>query len=361
MQSTQHPVCLPVFLLTGFLGSGKTTLLNQLVKQPELARTLIIINEFGTVSLDHLLVSHANEEAIVELASGCLCCTIRGDLAKTLRDIHWRFSRQGERCFDRVIIETTGLAEPAPIIHTLMTDITLASKYRLQGVITTLDSLHAGETLDRHPEAQKQVAVADLLLLTKTDLLTTNSTALMQLQTRLTQLNPTASILITQHGELEPQTLLSLDHIEPQQSTLPLKQWLNTAAFSRTRLSGTANSLITGVSPQAAAAIQNDPNRHNNHIKAHCFTLERAITPGRLDGWLNILMRLMGANMLRVKGILNVVGHSGPVVIHGVQHIFHPAAFLTTWPDDDRQSKLVFITYDIERETLAHMIETFLL
>lgn len=352
---------LPVFLLTGFLGSGKTTLLNQLVKQPELARSLIIINEFGTVSLDHLLVSHASDDTIIELASGCLCCTIRGDLAKTLRDIHWRFSRQGERSFDRVIIETTGLAEPAPIMHTLMTDITLASKYRLQGVITTLDTLHAAATLDRHPESQKQVAVADLLLLTKTDLQAEPTPELAQLTARLKQINPAAQIRTTQQGNLEPQALLSLDHIEPQQSTIPLRQWLNSAAFSLTSLSDTVPGQLASLSAPSTTLSQNDPNRHNDHIKAHCFTLPQAITPGRLEGWLNILMQLMGSNILRVKGIVNVVGHSGPVVIHGVQHIFHPAAFLTAWPDADRQTRLVFITYDIERETLARTIETFLL
>ncbi len=161
---------IPVYLLTGFLGSGKTTVLNHLVKQPELARTLIIINEFGAVSLDHLLVSHANEDIVVELGSGCLCCTIRGDLAKTLRDAVWRFARQGIRQFDRVIIETTGLADPAPVLHTLFTDRNLFLQYRLQGVVTTIDAVNGSGTLDRHPEAQKQAGLADLLLLTKTDL-----------------------------------------------------------------------------------------------------------------------------------------------------------------------------------------------
>ena len=260
-----------------------------------------------------------------------------------------------------MIIETTGLAEPAPIIHTLMTDITLASKYRLQGVITTLDTLHGAATLDRHPESQKQVAVADLLLLTKTDLHAEPASEVAKLSARLHKLNPTAQISTTEQGQIDPQVLLRLDHIEPQQSSTPLKQWLNSAAFSQTSLSPALPGQLARINSSDTSLNQNDPNRHNDHIKAHCFILNQAISPGRLDSWLNILMKLMGSNMLRVKGIVNVVGHSGPVVIHGVQHIFHPAAFLTAWPDTDRQTRLVFITYDIERETLARTIETFLL
>lgn len=141
--ASQGTARIPVYLLTGFLGSGKTTVLNQLVKQADMARTLVIINEFGAVSLDHLLVSHANEDIVVELGSGCLCCTIRGDLAKTLHDASWRYARNGVRQFDRVMIETTGLADPAPVLHTLLTDRSIFSQYRLQGVVTTIDAVNA--------------------------------------------------------------------------------------------------------------------------------------------------------------------------------------------------------------------------
>ena len=162
---------IPVTLLTGFLGAGKTTLLNRLIRQPELAKTLVIINEFGSIGIDHDLVAQSDEEdTIVEMASGCLCCTIKGDLQRTLRDAPWRFARDGRRWFDRIIIETTGLADPAPIIHTVMADKALSELYRLHNVITLVDGVNGDATLNDQPEAIKQVAVADALVLTKTDL-----------------------------------------------------------------------------------------------------------------------------------------------------------------------------------------------
>lgn len=181
---------IPVTLLTGFLGSGKTTVLNHLVQQPALARTLVIINEFGEVGLDHLLISRVADDTVVEMSSGCLCCTMRGDLVSTLKDAHWRFARAGERQFDRVVIETTGLADPAPIIHTLTSVDVIARRYRLDGVVTTLDLTNADQTLDAQPEALKQAAMADCLLLTKADLAA--PAAVAALERRLHAINPAA-------------------------------------------------------------------------------------------------------------------------------------------------------------------------
>lgn len=181
---------IPVTLMTGFLGSGKTTVLNHLVRQPELADALVIINEFGEIGLDHLLVAQSTENIITEMSSGCLCCTVRGDLIKTLRDITWRFARNGKRQFRRVLIETTGLADPAPIIHTLMTEPTLANRYRLDGIVVTIDGVTAEHTLNQYPEAVKQAAVADCLLLTKSDLITSENYSL--LHERLNNINPSA-------------------------------------------------------------------------------------------------------------------------------------------------------------------------
>lgn len=355
---------IPVYLLTGFLGSGKTTVLNHLVKQPELARTLIIINEFGAVSLDHLLVSHANEDIVVELGSGCLCCTIRGDLAKTLRDAVWRFARQGIRQFDRVIIETTGLADPAPVLHTLFTDRNLFLQYRLQGVVTTIDAVNGSGTLDRHPEAQKQAGLADLLLLTKTDLSQAKPSAVQALQQRLQQMNPQARLIAVHDGALSAAELLALDHIEPEFSSTPMDKWLNIHAFTAQKLStapGMNRLALREMTMDAAEVAEVDLNRHDDHIQAHCFTFETPFSAGRFEGWLQLIMQLMGHQLLRVKGIIHLKDHPGPMVIHGVQHIFHPAAFLPAWPDADRHSKLVFITYDIERSTLARTFELFLL
>jgi len=167
MSGETMPDLIPATLLTGFLGSGKTTVLNRLVRQPEMADALVIINEFGEMALDHMLVAHSTENLIMEMGSGCVCCSIRSDLVKTLRDIIWRFSRDGRRQFQRVLIETTGLADLAPIIHTLMTHPQIAHKYRLDGIVATVDMATGMQTLNQHPEAVKQAAMADVLLLTK--------------------------------------------------------------------------------------------------------------------------------------------------------------------------------------------------
>ena len=179
---------LPVSVLTGFLGSGKTTVLNHLMQQPEMERTLVVINEFGEIGIDHDLMVKSTDEVVVEMASGCLCCTIRGDLVKTLREAPSRFAREGKLWFDRVVIETTGLADPTPILHTLMTDAHVARRYRLDGVITTVDAVNGHDTLDKQIESVKQAAVADRLLLTKTDLV--EPAALDSLRARLRTFNP---------------------------------------------------------------------------------------------------------------------------------------------------------------------------
>src|SRR5450830_482923 len=202
------PDLIPVSLLTGFLGSGKTTLLNHLVHQPALRDTLVIINEFGEIGLDHLLVAHSEENVVVEMSSGCLCCTIRGDLQKTLKDAHWRFTRNAERRFNRVIIETTGLADPMPILHTLMADADLSEHYRLDGVITAVDAVNGMSTLDAHQEAVRQAAVADLLLLTKTDL--AEPAQLATLKQRLGVINPGATQTIILNGAVDAESLFNL-------------------------------------------------------------------------------------------------------------------------------------------------------
>lgn len=368
--ASQGSARIPVYLLTGFLGSGKTTVLNQLVKQADMARTLVIINEFGAVSLDHLLVSHANEDIVVELGSGCLCCTIRGDLAKTLRDASWRYARNGVRQFDRVIIETTGLADPAPVLHTLLTDRSIFSQYRLQGVVTTIDAVNATATLDRHPEAQKQAGLADLLLLTKTDLTVDVAIdpelSLQRLKQRLKRMNPQARLLQIQDGALAAAELLQLDHVEPELSATPMAQWLNIQAFApqqafKALKPGQSRLALSEMNMTTEAGSKGDVNRHDDQIQAHCFTFDRPFCAGRFEGWLQLVMQLMGHNILRIKGIIHLKDHAGPMVIHGVQHIFHPPAWLAQWPEQDRQTKLVFITYDIDRATLARTFALFLL
>ena len=346
---------IPVYLLTGFLGSGKTTLLNSLVKQPGMERTLILINEFGEVGLDHLLVSHSADDIVVELDSGCMCCTTRGDFAKTLRDIPWRYSREGKRSFDRVIIETTGLADPTSVIHTLMTDHSIYLHFRLQAVVTTVDAVNGKATLERHSESRKQVAVADLLLVTKTDLVDANNKLAEYLE-NLSELNPTALVQVAQNGSIAADVILQLDHIEPQNSATPLNQWLNITSFS---IQPTTKTRLAFRELTPATTTQNDINRHGDHIQAQCFVFDSPFTEAKFEMWLEIIAQLMGRNLLRLKGIVHIKGYQGPVIIHGVQHIFHPAALLPEWPDEDRRTKLVFITYDTPREFIERSFDLF--
>ncbi|WP_337842504.1 GTP-binding protein [Rheinheimera sp.] len=330
---------IPLYVLTGFLGSGKTTLLNQLVKTPEFANSLVIINELGSTSLDHLLMTHSQEEQVVELASGCICCTIRSDLSKTLRDIVWRFARQGRKQFDRVLIETTGLANPTPVLHTLMADPKIADQYRLQGVVTCVDSVNGLSTLKEHSEARQQAAVADLVLLTKQDLPQAHSVA--DLTAALRPLNPLAQVALAEQGLADWTLIEQLDHAEPVQSDTPLQSWL--------RFTPLADE------PQLTPELQ--LNAHGDAIQAYSFELAEPITMHKFELWLNELLTLKGPDLLRMKAILHIQGFPGPMVIHGVQHLFHPAAFLTQWPNADRQSKLVFITRNISRELLEHSVQ----
>ena len=342
---------LPVSVLTGFLGSGKTTVLNHLVRQPALGRTLVLINEFGEIGLDHDLVTHSKDDVVVEMSSGCLCCTIRGDLAKTLREAPGRFARGGEPWFDRVVIETTGLADPAPILHTLMTEPAVARRYRLDGVISTADAVNGGDTLDRQIEPVKQAAVADRLLITKADLVDLD--ALRRLQDRLRGLNPAAPQIIAENGAVDPALLFDAGLYDPKTKSLDVQNWLKAEAYAEPHDHG------HGTAGHGHTHELNDVNRHDAHIKAVCFTIDEPIHGDALELWLEALLLFRGANLLRIKGIINVVDLDGPVVIHGVQHIFHPAVMLKEWPCEDRRSRIVFITRDIDDSVLRDTLKMF--
>ena len=349
---------IPVTLLTGFLGSGKTTLLNHLVRRPELERTLVVINEFGEVGLDHLLMTRVADSTVVELSSGCLCCTVRGDLVSTLKDAHWRFSRGGSRQFDRVVIETTGLADPAPIIQTLTEVTVIARRYRLDGIITTLDLGNAERTLDAQPEAVKQAAVADCLLLTKSDLAPPD--AIVALERRLAAINPAAPRLIVEHGSVDPEAILGLGLFDPSRKTPDVARWLNEAAYGD-RLDGDAgHELHHDHDHDHAPGHHHDRNRHDDRIRAFCLVVDRPMAEGMVQAWLDLLLSQDGANVLRIKGLLNLQGHAAPVVLQGVQHVLHPLVELPAWPDHDRRSKIVLITRDIPRETVEASLAAFI-
>lgn len=334
---------IPLYLLTGFLGSGKTTILNQWVQDPAFSKALVIINEFGETSLDHLLVSRSTEEQIVELSNGCICCTIRGDLAKTLTDISWRFSRNGVKSFDKVIIETTGLADPSPILNTLISNEKLFQQYRLQGTVTTVDVANALHSIEKYNEAKRQVAVADLILLTKQDLV--SAEVLQQVQQRVRQLNLTAPLQQALNGVTALRSLLKLDHIEPVHSSTPLANWLNFSAVQ-------FEPLKPEQTPTLLRSAEQELSPHQGNIRAFCYQLDKPVSLRAIEMWLDALLPQMGHKLLRLKAILNVEGFPGPMVIHGVQQLLHPTAVLTDWPNDERKSKLVFITDELTAQQL---------
>lgn len=328
----------PVTVLTGFLGSGKTTLLNHLLAHPGLAQTAVLINEFGEVGLDHLLVKHVAED-IVLLQSGCLCCTVRGDMVDALRDLFVKRVKGEVPDFTRVIIETTGLADPAPIIHTLMTDPLLASRYRLDGIVATVDAVNGARTLDNHAEAVKQAAMADRLVLTKTDI--ADYAAVEMLHARLRQLNPAAPILRADQGRLDPAEILDAGLFNDRDKIPDVRKWLNAEAYA---------------DAHHHDHHHHDVNRHDDRVAAFVFTADKPVSWPALSFALELLISNKGENILRVKGIVNVAGEDKPLAIHGVQHVFHPPAQLESWPDDDRRTRIVFITRDFGREAITRML-----
>jgi G3E family GTPase len=331
---------IPVSLLTGFLGSGKTTVLNHLLQHPGLANTLVIINEFGEIGLDHALLVHTSEDVIVEMSSGCLCCTIRGDLAKTLRDAPWRFARNGKRWFERVVIETTGLADPVPVLHTLMMEPKIETQYRLDGVVTTIDATTASGTLDRQIESVRQAAVADRLLLTKTDLVPTAEIA--SVEARLRAINPAAPIIHARNGAVDPALLFNVGLYNPASKSLDVQRWLNAEAY---------------FGQYDHEHHHHDVNRHDRHIGAVCVTIDEPILPDIFNFWMDMIAAYRGPDLLRVKGIVNLIGEDGPVVIHGVQHIFHPSVTLEAWPDDDHRTRIVFIGRSLPEKELRESFD----
>ncbi|MBK1668829.1 GTP-binding protein [Rhodovibrio sodomensis] len=348
---SRHQV--PVTVLTGFLGSGKTTLLNHLLHRPEMAETAVIVNEFGDVGLDHQLVESAREDTVL-LNSGCLCCTVRGDLVKTLQQLSTRRIRGDVPEFKRLIVETTGLADPAPILHTLMNDQMVQRDYRLDGVVACVDSAAGAATLDSQPESVKQAAVADRLVLTKTDL--SDPDQLAALERRLAALNPAAPRIHVAHGEVAPDRLFGAGLYDPETKTADVRRWLAAEAYAQ-RDRDHDHGHEHGHEHESG----HDPNRHGDRIHAFTLTWDAPVDWERFANWVEMLVTTYGQHLLRLKGLLNVEGEARPVVVHGVQHVFHPPAALPAWPDDgDRRTQLVFIVRDLERQAVADTMRAFL-
>ena len=348
---TREPI--PVAVLTGFLGAGKTTLLNFLLKDPFLSNAAVIINEFGDVGIDHLLVERADEN-VIEMASGCLCCTISGDLIDTIHDLLVRRERGEIKAFDRIVIETTGLADPAPVLHAVMSEPGLLAACRLEGVITVVDAVNGMATLDTYAEAVKQVAVADRIVLTKVDLLSgrEGEDRLFAIIARLRKLNPAARLLTTYRHEATAERLFTMGLFDPLNKTPDVRNWLATEAYEAGEKRGRRR--------HHGHDHHHDVSRHDDHIRSFSFSESNAISPQGLELFLELLKSYHGANMLRMKGIVKVTDNPArPMVLHGVQHVFHPPARLAAWPDGDARTRLVFIVRDIEKSIIEGLFRPF--
>jgi G3E family GTPase len=315
---------IPVSVLTGFLGSGKTTMLGHLLRQPEFARTAIIINEFGEIGLDHELIE-TSEDSVIALTTGCLCCKVRTDLVETLQDLLRR--RDAGTCqFDRVVIETSGLADPAPILHALMTDADIAGRLTLGPVVTSVDAATGEATLERETISRKQVAVADRIVLSKLDLTGGIAPALLG---RLSELNPGAPVLRAVHGRIERAALFDDQNV----ASRDIEAWL-------------------------AQSQSHTHDRHDVEIKAYMLVRSEPIQAVALTLFLEALAEHCGTDLLRLKGIVNIAeSPQRPAVIHGVQQVFHAPAWLDQWPSTDRRSRVVLITRRIPQRWVEVLLD----
>jgi G3E family GTPase len=323
----------PVALLTGFLGSGKTTLLKRMLADPAFGDTAVIINEFGEVGLDHHLIEHVADDVVL-LPSGCLCCAMKGELAAALRDLQSRRGRGLIPPFRRVVVESSGLADPYPVISTIKADPVLRHHFRLGTVLTTVDAVNGSETLDRHLESVRQAAIADTLILTKIDL--AKVADVMVLNVRLAELNPAAPIVRSCDSNVDLAALLK--------DTGNAASWFKaTAEYTKTQLSH-------------REAMDN----HRPGIRSFSITIDAPLDWTAFGIWLTMLINRHGSRILRVKGILSLKDEANPVAVHGVQHLVHPPQHLRAWPNGDRRSKLVFIVDGIEPDQLRRSMAAFM-
>lgn len=324
----------PVNIVTGFLGSGKTTLLQRLLKSPQLSDALVLVNEFGEIGLDHHLLQGVAESTLL-LENGCLCCAVRGDLQKALREQLSRRTRGEVPHFHRVVIETSGLADPAPIAYTLLSEAVLRHHFRLSGIVTTVDAVNGAAQVAGFPEAVKQIAMADRLVLTKTDL--PEGQSLPALRARLRALNVSARIVDSRAIGDDFHRLLTDDVYDAEGKFREADRW----------------------TAEQAAEHEHGPHDHTEAVRSFVVTFDRPLDWTAFGVWASMLLHRHGADVLRLKGLLNVAGVPTPVLINGVQHIVHPPSHLEQWPDADRRSRLIFIVRGLQRGRIERSLAVF--
>jgi G3E family GTPase len=342
----------PVSILTGFLGSGKTTLLNRALREPAMARTAVVINEFGEIGLDHALAA-SSDDTIMVLENGCLCCTVFGDLVATMNNLYHAREDGSIPRFDHVVIETSGLADPAPVIQAFLSDPTLAGLYRIANVIATVDAVNGPGTLDQHAESVRQIGLADHILLTKLDLLGDDAAEReAQLTARLRRINPAAKVTRIDDPALDVIALLRSPGFDPAGSSADARAWLNADAY-----------VCEHPGHDHAGHDHADHDHAHHHglhdrdIASFCFIREEPIPREALRLLLEALQQNLGANLLRVKGLVHVAEEPDrPAVIQGAQHLLHNLTWLDRWPDADRRSRIVFITQGYDRADVEDMI-----
>lgn len=338
---------LPVTLLTGFLGSGKTTLLNRLLTHPAMPETAVLINEFGAIPIDHLLVRESSENLMV-LSNGCVCCSVAGDMVQALRELYFKRASGEIPAFTRVVIETTGLADPAPILHTLLEMPLVAARYAFSGVVTTFDAEHGIAELDRHWESVKQLALADRIVLTKVDRI--SAAEIVTVKERIQTINPNTPVIESRLGAVEPDQLLNTGLVGRVNATPDIARWIGDA-----RLSNQDPSLF-------AANSEGESLRRQRAHRVQTFFIryEAPVIWDRFVEGIEALLELRGPQMLRAKGIVTVVGDDAPRAIHIVQHTIYPMVRLPGVTLNDTASQLVFIVQDLTERDVRAVLESFI-
>ena len=331
---------IPVTLLTGFLGAGKTTVLNHLINDPEAGRIAVIMNEFGAAGLDHDLIEASTEETIL-MQSGCLCCTFRGDISKTLGALMAR-KKRNELSFDRIVIETTGIADPAPILHTLVMDDLIAPYFRMDGVVTLADAAAGPATLGAHSEAVSQIAMADRIVVTKTDLVSEDDVAAFE--TRLADLNGRAKPITADRGAVPVGGLFGISAMREDVSAEDIAAWIGNSSAPQDAANGTALQA-----------------RHDHRITSASIEIEAPISANAFDFWLDMLLAFKGPDILRMKGIVHVDDMPWPFVFHGVQHIFDAPVPLKNWAGSDKNTRVVVIARNMDKEELRDSLNMLLM